>query len=255
MLEGRAPANAGEVVLGTKTLESTGKDVGDIVTVQLGNRAVGMRVVGRGVFPEYGDASRLGNGAFMTFAGLQQVLPQAKANTFLLRFRPGSDAAAQVVRVRRALEPIPSRDSGRPRELEDLADVQDIPNLLTAILALLAGATLAHTLVTSVRRRRRDLAVLKTIGFTRGQVALAITWQATILVSLALAIGMPIGALAGRRVWDAFAEGLGAVPQTTLPTMAILITVPLAVLFANVIAAVPAWLAGRTKAAVALRAE
>jgi hypothetical protein len=56
--------------------------------------------------------------------------------------------------------------------------------------------TMAHTLITSVQRRRRDLAVLKTLGFVRGQVAATIAWQATTFAVVALCLGLPFG---GRR--------------------------------------------------------
>lgn len=255
LVDGRLPRTDEEVVLGANTLENTGKKIGEIVTVQLGNRTIGMRVVGTAVFPEYGDASRLGDGAFMTFAGLQRTLPEANRNTFLLRLRPRFDTPREIARISAALEPLPTRDSGRPRELEDLADVQDLPTVLAGMLAVLAAAVLAHTLTTSIRRRRHDLAILKTIGFTRRQVALAVVWHATTLAAVALAIGVPIGLLAGRRVWDAFAEGLGAVSETTVPTLAILVTLPVTLLLANLIASVPAWVAGRTRPAAALRTE
>src|SRR5512132_3144824 len=65
---------------------------------------------------------------------------------------------------------------------------------LPAVMVILG--TMAHTLITSVQRRRRDLAVLKTLGFVRGQVAATIAWQATTFAVVALCLGLPFG---GRR--------------------------------------------------------
>jgi MacB-like periplasmic core domain/FtsX-like permease family len=255
VLEGRLPEQNDEVMLGSKTLEDLDLGVGDSTFVRIGDTSVPVRIVGRGVFPEFGDAGRLGNGAFMTYTALGRLLPDAKANLFLVRFRAGADEAAEIRRFRAALEPVPTRDSGRPRDLEDLASVQALPAVLATILALLAAAMLAHTLLTSVRRRRRDLAILKTMGFVRRQVALAVVWQTTTLASLALLIGIPLGILAGRAAWISFADGLGAVPDPAIPVLQIALTIPLTILFANAIAAVPAMVAGRTKAAVALHSE
>ena len=70
--------------------------------------------------------------------------------------------------------------------------------MLAGLLALLAAAALAHLLVTSVRRRRRDLAILKSLGFVRGQVSAAVAWQATTVALLALAVGLPLGVALGR---------------------------------------------------------
>jgi ABC-type lipoprotein release transport system permease subunit len=56
---------------------------------------------------------------------------------------------------------------------------------------------MTHTLVTSVRRRWRDLAVLKTLGFTRGQVGATVAWQAITFAVVALAFGLPWGSPSG----------------------------------------------------------
>ena len=60
--------------------------------------------------------------------------------------------------------------------------------------------------MTSVRARRRDLAVLKTLGCSRRQVGATVAWQATTIVGLALVIGIPVGIIAGRWTWRGFAE-------------------------------------------------
>jgi hypothetical protein len=253
VLEGRLPRTAKEVMLGSKTLDRLEESVGASAPVRIGQTVAGYRVVGRGVFPDYGDASRLGEGAFMTFAGVRRVLPDAKENVFLLRFSKHADRQATFERVRAALEPVPSRRSGRPRELEDLARVRSLPLVLATILGLLAAATLAHALITSVRRRRRELAILKTLGLRRAQIARVVAWQATVLVALALLIGIPIGLLAGRFAWDAFAESLGVPPAPAYPWALVAVTAPVALLFGYAIAAFPAWIAGRTRPAAVLR--
>lgn len=61
-----------------------------------------------------------------------------------------------------------------PADLVNFGDTQALPLLLGLSLALLALLTVAHLLLTSARRRRRDLAVLRAIGFTRGQVRLGL---------------------------------------------------------------------------------
>ena len=53
--------------------------------------------------------------------------------------------------------------------------------MLATLIAMLAAGSLAHALVVSLRRNRRQLAVLKAIGFTRPQVSSVVAWQATTL--------------------------------------------------------------------------
>jgi predicted lysophospholipase L1 biosynthesis ABC-type transport system permease subunit len=110
-------------------------------------------------------------------------------------------------------------------------------------------------LISSTRRRRRDLAILKTLGFTRRQVRHAIAWQATTVVAIALLIGLPAGVAGGRWAWRVFAAQLGVLPEPAVPLAAIVIAIPGALVLANLIAAVPGQAAARTQPGAVLRAE
>jgi hypothetical protein len=255
VLEGRLPRTENEVLVGTHTLRLARAHLGDHIGVEIANTTARMKVVGIGVFPTYGDAGQLGDGALMTFLGLQRVLPDAKENMFLIRFRHGVDVPKELASLRSSLEPVPSRSSGRPRDLEDLADVQSLPAILAGIVAVLAAATLVHTLVTSVRRRGRELAVLKTLGFRRRQLALTVMWQTAVVVTLALVIGLPLGLLLGRYAWNVFAEDLGTVVDAAVPIGAAFVAVPVALVLGMLVATIPAWIAGRVRPATDLRSE
>jgi ABC-type lipoprotein release transport system permease subunit len=174
----------------------------------------------------------------------------------LIRFAPGADRAALFTKIQKAL----AKDwlvlqPTRPSDLVNFGQVQNLPLVLSGLVALLAVATLAHTLITAIRRRRRDLAILKMLGFVPRQVRWAVAWQATTFVSVALLIGLPLGIVLGRVVWTFFAEQLGTVPESVYPSVSLLLTIPAAILLANVIATVPAFIAARMKPAVVLRAE
>jgi ABC-type lipoprotein release transport system permease subunit len=255
VVEGHAPRSASEVLLGSKTLAHLGKRVGDNVIGRLGRRSARLQIVGRGVFPDFGDAGQLGTGALMTFEGLEELLPGAQQNVFLARFRPGVDHRATVNRVRAALDPVPTESAQRPGDLVSIARVERLPGVLAGVLGLLAAATLAHTLLTSVRRRRRDLAILKTIGFVRRQVSLAVVWQATTLGAAALLVGLPFGVAAGRWVWTLFTDALGVTAGPVTPPLPIMVTVAATLFVANAMAAIPAWVAGRSPSALVLRSE
>lgn len=108
--------------------------------------------------------------------------------------------------------------------------------------------------MSSVRRRRRELAVLETLGFVRRQVRVVISGQATTVAALALLVGIPIGVALGRFAWTRFADDLGIVTVNVVSVPTIVVSVAVLVV-ANVVAAVPATLAGRTRAADALRTE
>jgi ABC-type lipoprotein release transport system permease subunit len=120
-------------------------------------------------------------------------------------------------------------------------------------LAVLGAATLAHLLVVSVSRRRREVGLLKVLGFVNRQVASAVIWQATTLALIGIIIGVPLGVVAGRDVWGAFANNLGAVPVSVVPIWLVCVMVAGVAVVANLIAIAPAMVATRAKPGDLLR--
>jgi ABC-type lipoprotein release transport system permease subunit len=220
-----------------------------------------MEVVGRAVFPVFAEAGSLGEGAFADLGATKRILGQELEyyeQGLLVRLASPTDVDGVVEDVRDALGPTNELfviQQGRPTDITNFGRVEATPYLLGAILAGLSCATLAYLLVTAVRRRRRELAVLKTLGFVRGQVRATVGWQATTLIVVALVIGIPLGVAAGRWIWSLFADELGVVNEPRVPLLAIAILVPVAVVVANAIAALPAAIAARTRPAIVLRAE
>ena len=143
----------------------------------------------------------------------------------------------------------------RPTDILNYSRVQATPIALAAVLGLLAAGAIANVLLSSVRRRRRDFAILATLGFARRQVLAAVAWQATALVVLALVVGLPAGIALGRWIWTVFASGLGIVPDPQVPVVALLAAIPIALVLANGIAAPSGWLARRSAPATVLRTE
>ena len=133
--------------------------------------------------------------------------------------------------------------------------IRDTPLVLGAVLVLLAVGTLAHVLLTGVRRRRRDLAVLKTLGLVRSQVLRVVAWEASALAGAALLVGLPLGILAGRWAWAIFGGSAGVSGVADVPVALVLAAVPVTLLLANLIAAGPGWDAARVRPAAVLRTE
>jgi hypothetical protein len=265
VLAGRAPLRAGEVAVGAKTLRDLHLDIGQQVRLTIPAIA-GLnplfRIVGTVVLPPTSDASRLGVGVVILIDSESLLAPKGftppTPTDILLRLAPGVDARAFFTELKGALA-----HNGnwailrptRPSDLVNFGQVQNLPLVLAGLVGLLAVATLAHTLVTAIRRRRRDLAILKMLGFVPRQVRLAVAWQATTFVAVTLLIGLPIGVALGRAIWVLFADQLGAVADPVYPSIALLVTIPAAIVLANIIATVPAYIAARLKPAVVLRAE
>ena len=129
------------------------------------------------------------------------------------------------------------------------------PGILAGGLAVGAVVALGLTLGASVRRRRRDIALLKTLGFTRRQLAVAVSWQASVAAILGIIVGVPSGIALGRWLWDLFARDIYAVPRPTVPVLEVLMVALATIVLANLVAAIPGRMAARTPTALVLRAE
>ena len=284
LLAGRAPSVPGEIALGAQTLRAIHRQLGQTVQVTVANLLPTsgsatqrtMRIVGVAVFPSFGRGSfaptDLGTGAVVPAS----VLPAGSQpgtisfcgtngpcyNFFLLRYRPGTDLTAAAARLTAAVTaggcPIGTcavTADQRPGDIEHYAAVRDTPLVLGAVLVLLAVGTLIHVLLTSVRRRRRDLAVLKTLGLVRSQVLRVVAWEASALAAAALLVGLPLGVLAGRWAWALFAGSAGVSGVADVPVPLILLAIPATLALANLIAAEPGWDAARVRPASVLRSE
>ncbi|HEX4396921.1 MAG TPA: FtsX-like permease family protein [Trebonia sp.] len=258
VLAGRLPTVPGEIALGGRELRALGKSVGDTVVASGPHGRVPLRVTGEVVLsPEItNEQTQLGSGAVMTMQGATAVSgsPMPR-NVFLVSLRnhggPASPAAITSLKQQFPGTVLPAVP---PPEVRDLSGVSGLPLILAFVLMLLACGIIAHTLLTSVRRRRRDLAILKTVGFVTSQVRATVAWQATALACAGLIIGVPLGLLAGRWAWILFASQVAIVPAPVISPLTLL-AIPVVLLVANAIAAIPARSAARTQAAVILRTE
>ena len=252
LLDGRVPSAEDEVLLDPETLDDVGAGIGDEVAVDVSKRSAQLEVVGTGVLTDVeGAEPLLGNGAMLTFDGYRRLAPDAQRNFFFARFEPGSDEREAVASLAR----FDAITGAEPVDVTNFDRVQAVPLVIGALLVVIAIATLFHTLVSSIRRRRRDFAILKVLGFERTQISQVVAWQATTVVAIAALIGVPVGIAAGRWGWTIFAEEIGVIPDSVVPLVPMLVLVAAALLIANLIAARPAALAARTPPAAVLRAE
>jgi hypothetical protein len=260
VLSGRAPAARDEIAFAPTTMKSLHLHVGDVVTV---GRSSQVHVVGEALLPATSHTDYDQSG-WMTASGLAAAMPPPAQQSpddiedyALIRFRPGADVAGAA----RRLSEIGGEgtyyvaQATRPTSVVDLGKMRILPFALGVFFALLAAATVAHALVTTVRRRRRDLAVLRSLGFTRRQSRLAIAWQATLLALGGVVVGVPLGVVFGQRSWRALATSFPLVYASPFAVVAVLIAVPVALVVANLLAAGPAHAATRISPARALRAE
>jgi hypothetical protein len=252
IVDGRAPRGPGEMAMAPKTLDALGAQLGDVVRVRSGTRVVTLRVVGRAILPPSGNRDKLGEGAALSFGALRRLQPRVPRTLFEVRIADGADRAAALARLTTIFDP---SAAVRPSEVGDYGRVGATPVIVAALFAAVAVAALGHSLVTSIRRRRRDLAIYKTLGFTRRQVLTTVVSQATTVATLGLLAGLPLGIASGHFAWNLFADWLGVVPESVTPSAALVLLVPATVLAAALVATLPGHMAARLRPALVLRAE
>jgi hypothetical protein len=292
ILSGHEVRRKDEIVLGEATLAALHKHVGQSVTLSYGSKAQApaylparsMTIVGAATFPAIGSAQELhtslGSGAIISAAvlkgGLEAVLLQnlvvSDVDMVLVRMRPGVTRAQGLAAMRQAAtvgdRTYASLPNGvgegvsmevlttqYPSEIINYRAIGDTPVLLAMGFAVGVSGAFAFTVVATVRRRRRDLALLKTLGFTRRQLSACIAWQSSVSVLTGLIIGVPLGVVCGRWLWLAFARQIDTVPFASVPVLSVVVLGVSAMVLANVVAFFPGRAAARTAAALALRVE
>jgi hypothetical protein len=260
LLDGRWPTEDNEIALGAETLRSLGLSIGDTVTVTVGPRARELTIVGTPVFPDFGFGAGLGQGAGTTLEGLRYFYPTITENLVAGNFAPDADPASVIRGLNRAVlnrldAGVKGSDPNRyGTTVSETLKARTLPLQLSILFAFAAFATLVHVLLTSVRRRKRDLAILQTLGFKRRQIAATVAWMSLILTGLALVFGVPIGMLLGRLGWSAFAYRLGVINEPVLSPYSILV-IPITLVVALLVSLGPGLVARRVKPAAVLKAE
>ncbi len=183
---------------------------------------------------------------------VHRLLEQQTRWGIVVSGEPGATGQAAISRLEHRFADFVSV-TATPENLVNFGQAVNFPLLLGIVLGLLGAATFSHLLVVSVARRRRDVALLKALGFVRRQVGGAVCWQASTVAVVAVVSGVPLGIAAGRLIWRAFAYNLGAVPVEVVPGWLIAALAAAVIAGANLLAVLPALTATRLRPAEALR--
>jgi len=292
ILSGHALQANDQIVLGSATLAQLHKRVGDRVVVSYGSPKdapfyvppTSLVIVGTATMPAIGGSESLhpsmGTGALVANAIQPAAMIRATTSPYptlngptmvVVLLRDGMSPVTGLASLQRiadvgtkALAALPNGQGGgtivvlpvqRPAEIVNYRSMGATPTVLVSGLAVGAIVALGLTLVASVRRRRRDLALLKTLGFTRRQLAATVAWQASLVAVIGTIVGAPVGVVLGRWLWVLFAHEIYAVPDPTVSVVSVVFVALGALVLANLVAFFPGRVAGRTQTALMLRTE
>jgi hypothetical protein len=254
IVDGR-PAEPGEIVLGARTMDDLDVGVGDTVVARGSLDERELRVVGEGVFAGVIDTPEAGWGAAMPRSVLDELGSEGEA------FTAGVVALADGVDVEAFAERIEAETGEEPQvveepvELSRLREIEAFPWVLTAFLATIGFMATAHAILVTTRRRRADLAVLRSLGLARRGVYQAISVHAAAVAVVGAVVGIPLGVAAGQVLWRSVASSLGVVVAVEVPWLAIVVAVVGACAAVLALALLPARAAAHARPAQALRAE
>jgi FtsX-like permease family len=278
-LVGHPPYGPDQIELGETSMRQLGKQIGDTVQVGRGANSRRMAIVGTVTLPSLGlqltDHVSLGRGAVLPESALRAIENlnrnhgpidesfSALSSTLAIDLDPGARAGPVVHRILAAIATGPYSQPGGTYQVDrvlgaavaNATQMGSQPLTLAVALAAAMLISLGATVLSGVRQRRRELAVLKVLGLTHGQVRAIVAWQTSAILLVAVALGLPLGLVAGRWTWANFAGSIGVLPITVVPVAAIVLGALALLIGGNALATAPAAIASRTPTPVALRAE
>ena len=264
--EGRAPTRTGEALIGEDTAERLGLAIGDSVAIESTSSApstsrwwasASSRPSARSwpTAPGWAPAS--------TRWSTREPSERSSPAFTGIVLRDGADPEAVLDRLRDDLPswsqlyetPVTHDDPVRSPEIVNVSELRVAPLVLGGVLlaSLALGLWLAVTL--SVRDRRRELAVLRALGFAGRDVRGSVRWQGMTLVAVGIVLGIPLGIVGGRAAWRFFADQLGVIPRTSVPLSWLALEVLLTAVLGWLAVAIPARAAARVSPTAELSAR
>lgn len=263
VVDGRAPAAPGEVVVNRAAARDGGLRVGDSTTVQT-PEPVRVRVVG---IATWNSADGFGRSTFVAFglADAQRYVVRRpdRLTSILVRAEPGVSEVDLVSRLRPLLPAGTEAVTGAQlvRETTDdvaggfLAFFKAFLLVFAGVALLVATFSIVNTFSILVAQRSRESALLRALGATRRQVLGSVLAEAAAVGVLASTAGL-LGGLGIASLLKALFNSLGfALPDTglTLTGRTVAVSLAVGVLVTLLAGIAPAITAARVPPLAALR--
>lgn len=231
---GRAPIGPDEIALGSAELDALGVSIGDTVTVAVPEfdnathaDTVSATVTGRAIVaaPIY-ESLGPGEGGAVTAGLMRRIMgDDMTINQFFIALHDSDSLRDTSVALTDRISPSFWFTRADRAGVRSLRNVRQLPFVLVALLGVMAAAALVHRLVTSSRAVRRELAVLRSMGFTDSQFAQSGGAQGAAVSALALIGAVPAGLICASVVWRVIAEYLVVVPRPIVPSGVVVVVI------------------------------
>jgi len=259
---GEAPATADEVAIDVRTAEQTGYAVGDEVPVLLPTGQGTFTV--SGVFG-FGETDNLGGASIAAFEqSTAESLFSADGDLVSVRAaaEPGVDPAELRERIAAVLPSDVEALTGTESAAEQADEVKGFFGFFQTFLLVFAGIALFvgaflifNTFSILVAQRSRELALLRALGASRGQVTTSVLVEAVLVGLLASVIGLGLGVAVAKGLQALINSFGGALPSGSLviAPRTVVVSVVTGVVVTLLAALLPARRAARVPPVAAMR--
>jgi putative ABC transport system permease protein len=198
IIAGRGPQNAGEVAVEKSTLKTSGLKVGDQTKALVGGEPRTVRIVGEADF----NAGLAGATIVLVdpATARKEFAPDGNVQSFSVTAASGVSQAQLKGRIAAVLPPNAEAVTGTQVAEETKKSIDRILGFISIILLVFAGVSLfvggfiiANTFSMLVAQRTRELALLRAIGASRGQVLRVVLGEALVLGVFGALLGLGVG--------------------------------------------------------------
>jgi putative ABC transport system permease protein len=232
--------------------------VGDILAGQLHLRPGSTLKLDRRTFPVAGifhtGLSYEDSGAVLDLHDAQAVAGRtpAEVTTFAVKLRPQTPTSTGVRELTRALPGLTAiADPGEAVRAGASTVLISKAVLLVVVLALIIGGlAVANAMMAALLERRRELALLATIGWSTRQLGALVLGESLAVSMLGTGAGVLLGLAAGKLLPGAL--GLGGFISPTLTAWAVGRAVLIGLAIGTLGAVYPVWRVTRMRSVVAL---
>jgi putative ABC transport system permease protein len=259
LVKGRAPANKSEIAVETSTLERSGLPVGAQTKALIGNAPQSVTIVG-----EVSFGAGLA-GATLIFLDPQTAAatfaPDGTVQSFTVAAAPGVTEGELRTRVAAALPSNAEAVTGTTLKDESSKQFEEGLGFISTFLLVFAGVSLfvggfiiANTFSMLVAQRTRELALLRAVGASRGQVLRVVLGEAAVLGLVGSLLGLGVGILLAAGLKSLFATiGLEISGGLPVHTRTVVVSLLVGVVVTLLSAILPAIRASRVAPVAAMR--